>query len=513
MAITPVDISTFTPEQKKLYASAAALGTGVPTYDAASQYGPVSSPTTSASGAQGGTSTTTPPSSSTGGTTMGDLFGGVPSAPTTDPTASSIYDGYKSDATSVVDPVTIRKEVANRFQDRIDAINNVFAQKLKEVDARVGQENAVRTGQTTAILANRGLGGSIRGAAISDNTATQNREILSSEEAKVNAEKTANLMQLYGQIDNAVNSEVAAKTEAKRQGAAAYLEFIKGQGEKKTTYANQIGAYLYQNNIDPTTLSADEISKLVAKGGSLGITQGDIMSAYGSAKASAQAEKQKQQDAIDKALAQKGYIKDPTTGDYRLAVPEADKPMIIPEGSAVLGPDGKVIFKNPKTFAPKATGNAALRLSAGQKDDLSTMDTVKELSSQLLTLAGPNKKLPGVGANGFGSAAGALANAGVGSEQGQHVRDLIGNIKGTIAKLRGGTSFTPNEEALLNSYTPTINDPDWVIVQKLNDLNAYIETKKKNLLSTASYGDAIDPGTNVGTVVTAPDGSTVEIVD
>jgi hypothetical protein len=35
---------------------------------------------------------------------------------------------------------------------------------------------------------------------------------------------------------------------------------------------------------------------------------------------------------------------------------------------------------------------------------------------------------------------------------------LVGNLKATIAKARAGTSFTPNEEKMLNSYVPTIGD-------------------------------------------------------
>jgi hypothetical protein len=63
------------------------------------------------------------------------------------------------------------------------------------------------------------------------------------------------------------------------------------------------------------------------------------------------------------------------------------------------------------------------------------------------------------------------------------VRALIGNIKGTIAKLRGGTSFTPNEEKLLNTYTPSINDSPTVAINKLNLLKDFIAQKNKDILS------------------------------
>lgn len=136
-------------------------------------------------------------------------------------------------------------------------------------------------------------------------------------------------------------------------------------------------------------------------------------------------------------------------------------------------------------------------LSSAQQDDISTMDTVSNLAAQLLQLG---DDLPGVGAFGQGSIGSALSKIGVGSAEGQHVRNLVGNIQGTIAKLRGGTSFTPNEQALLERYTPTVNDADWQIKQKLIDLNQYINSKKQNLLNattiTASGGQAGGSGGN-----------------
>jgi hypothetical protein len=122
-------------------------------------------------------------------------------------------------------------------------------------------------------------------------------------------------------------------------------------------------------------------------------------------------------------------------------------------------------------------------LTATQKDDITTMQTVKDLASQLIGLG---DKLPGVGAFGAGSLATFGTKFGIGSPEGQQVRDLLGNIQGTIAKLRGGTSFTPNEQKLLETYSPTINDADWQIIQKLKDLMAFIDSKRQNLLATST---------------------------
>lgn len=123
------------------------------------------------------------------------------------------------------------------------------------------------------------------------------------------------------------------------------------------------------------------------------------------------------------------------------------------------------------------------KLSTAQQDDIATMDTAKDLANQILSYNNDGK-LEGIGF-GTGSLKSVLAQVGVGSEEGKTVRALIGNIKGTIAKLRGGTSFTTNEERLLNTYTPSINNSPSVAINKINLLIDFISKKKQNLLVVA----------------------------
>lgn len=54
----------------------------------------------------------------------------------------------------------------------------------------------------------------------------------------------------------------------------------------------------------------------------------------------------------------------------------------------------------------------------------------------------------------------------------------IAMIKASIAKARAGTSFTPNEEKLLDSYTPVTGDSLQQLTTKLNSLNAFFGNKK-----------------------------------
>jgi hypothetical protein len=55
----------------------------------------------------------------------------------------------------------------------------------------------------------------------------------------------------------------------------------------------------------------------------------------------------------------------------------------------------------------------------------------------------------------------------------------LGSLKATLAKARAGTSFTPNEEALLNTYTPTAGDSAQELKTKLTGLKQLLDYKLK----------------------------------
>ncbi len=130
-------------------------------------------------------------------------------------------------------------------------------------------------------------------------------------------------------------------------------------------------------------------------------------------------------------------------------------------------------------------------LSTAVKDEIATMDTASQLAGQITS----QENMPGIGAYGYGTLSSLayqnpiLSKMGLASSQGETNRNLVGNIKATIAKMRGGTSFTPNEEALLNQYTPTINDNEAVIRTKLKGLQDFISLKKHNTLLANGVSD------------------------
>jgi hypothetical protein len=133
----------------------------------------------------------------------------------------------------------------------------------------------------------------------------------------------------------------------------------------------------------------------------------------------------------------------------------------------------------PQTFEEQI---ADLKLSTGQKSDLVDIQTLEDQLNKLQGYASDGK-LEGIGSLGGGALKSAAFTVfGKGSKEGADVRTLIGNLKGQIAKLRGGTSFTANEEKLLNSYVPGINESQESVLAKVRGLQEFLSSKKNAII-------------------------------
>lgn len=122
------------------------------------------------------------------------------------------------------------------------------------------------------------------------------------------------------------------------------------------------------------------------------------------------------------------------------------------------------------------------KLSAAAKQDLTELNTLEQLTNEIETYQQGNS-LPGVGKFGSGAINQWMMKyfgTDMSGPNGQEVRNLIGQITGAIAKARGGTSFTPNEQKLLETYTPTISDSPEMILSKLSGLKKFIAMKKQS---------------------------------
>lgn len=242
----------------------------------------------------------------------------------------------------IVDTNAIRSQTLAGFQDRINSLNSIYAQKMAEAK----QQGVGRVGQTTAILANRGLAGSARGGAIAEGTLQQNASI---ENAIANEQAVA-LQELYGKASQMAVEEAARKRAAIEGGAKAYIEFVKNQEiTKKDNLGNLAGAFIAQG-IDPSTMTPDEIKALADK---LKVSPADIISTY------KQKQYEKQQADIkanpNKELSQGEalYVFNPATGKY-------EQQGYNPKTSVKTGTGGSATGDNTMLYAglPSSTATA-----------------------------------------------------------------------------------------------------------------------------------------------------------
>jgi len=181
----------------------------------------------------------------------------------------------------IVDTNAIRSDVLAGFQDRINSLNSIYAQKLSEAK----QQGVGRVGQTTAILANRGLAGSMRGGAIAEGTLDQNKQI---EDAIAN-EKNLAIQELYGKASEMAVEEAARRRQAIEGGATSYIDFVKNQEITKKDNLGQFASAFIAQGIDPSTMTPDELKGIADK---LKVSTNDIISAY----------KQKEYESKQKAI-------------------------------------------------------------------------------------------------------------------------------------------------------------------------------------------------------------------
>jgi hypothetical protein len=147
----------------------------------------------------------------------------------------------------------------------------------------------------------------------------------------------------------------------------------------------------------------------------------------------------------------------------------------------------------PKLPGDEDAGPTMPKLAQGQQDAMATMKTIEDLGAKAIAL-GDRINWDGVGGMMQGTMMQqAKKQFGWGSDEAESLRNYISNVRGTIAKLRGGTAFTANEEKLLDAYTPTIDDDPSVIKTKISSLNEFIKILRRNTISAARTGRPLTP--------------------
>lgn len=210
----------------------------------------------------------------------------------------------------IVDTGRIRSDILSRFQDRINATNDIYNRQL----AAARQEGVGRVGSGTSLLAARGLTGSMRGGAIKENILDQNRQI----EGAIDAERNAAIQNILGMAEQSAIEEAARRREAIQSGASNYINYVKSQGETKRANLENVAGQLIVQGIDPAQLDANYISKLAKD---IGVSTNDIMSAYKTAQYKASqgegfelSEGQARYDAQGNLIAERGKTYKTGTG-------------------------------------------------------------------------------------------------------------------------------------------------------------------------------------------------------
>lgn len=250
--------------------------------------------------------------------TMADVFGGMPSVETMDPTMESIYGGYKADATQSVDPRKIRSDITNQFSDRLTSLGSIYDRQLEKVTRQQEEASDAELGRARALEA-RGIGGfgNVVQANRRANTALQDAT------QSVADAKTLALDKIYGDIDTLTASETASKRAAKAAGASNFLNYIKEQKTRKDNYSNELAQSLLNDPVLATREFTDkDFDELAKRGATLGLTKGDVATAYRAAKkaadaAEAAADAQAKKDlSFSLSEGQSYYEYNPETGKY-----------------------------------------------------------------------------------------------------------------------------------------------------------------------------------------------------
>lgn len=222
----------------------------------------------------------------------------------TQPTGYAQYEDIlakQARGEDIVDTTAIRQEQLNAVQDRINALKQVYAQQL----AKAQQEGVGRVGSGTAILASRGLAGSTRGEAIKEGVLDYNRQI----ENSILAEQNAAISSILMDAENSALAEAQRRRESLTEGAKSYIEFLKGQDERKSNNIDGVVTQLITQGIDPSTMTPDQINELATK---LGTNPNTIISRY---KTATYVPPQKREN-IKLSEGQAEFAYNPETGEY-----------------------------------------------------------------------------------------------------------------------------------------------------------------------------------------------------
>ena len=254
---------------------------------------------------------------------------------------------YKEQADQEIDPNRLYQDKLKQYQSQIDAVNEIYRQRLNSERL----EAQGRMGSTAAMAGRSGVLGSDFGASQLDKTTGYNADI----RAATQAEQAALIGQIMGQVRKDAADELAAKTQAKMNGAEAYMEFLQGASERRSGKAQNIARMLLEKGLEPDQVDWDQ----TLKGSNL--KSDEVISAYQSAKT--------EQEAAQSEADLKNRKTEAEINKINADIAKG-KVISLGEGSMLYNTETGEYFKNPKTYAPSSSTSSSVGITSEDKRSL-----------------------------------------------------------------------------------------------------------------------------------------------
>lgn len=206
-------------------------------------------------------------------------------------TAQADIYAKQAAGTPIVDEKSIRDSTLAQFQGEIDAVNALYANKLKEAQVLGG----ARLGSSDAIQARRGLLGSDFGAQQTGEVNKANQDVYNS----IDAERANAVAVILSKGRQKADETIAERTRAISEGADSHLKYLSEAGTRKKTSASDAAKFIYDQKLSPKDLTPSQLSETAKN---YGVSVDDLKNAYTEVKKTAdEAAKKLAQDAT-KAL-------------------------------------------------------------------------------------------------------------------------------------------------------------------------------------------------------------------
>lgn len=232
---TPVDTSSFTAPQLAAFNKAAALGTGVPTYNSAApaSYGPNPAPVKS-SGSSG--SSSTPP--------VARYPTGYDSAAGVTNDVDSAENDYVT-STTPEDPNAVAARVSAEYAAQLAAIKTRYAALTSNQEVT----NTSNAGKTRAVNAASGVLGQDFGNANDANTAAAGQQALATISAEEGNEEGA----VYSGENTEINGQLDKEKTTNQSALQQKLTYLQGVATQAQAKVQSIAANTPLDTLDQTT--------------------------------------------------------------------------------------------------------------------------------------------------------------------------------------------------------------------------------------------------------------------